>query len=144
LKPFDDTRFDRSLQRAKDKLRREVLNNRPSITRIAVRNRGRTLFLNVAEIDWIEAANYYACLHAGSVTHIVRRTLEELQQDLDESKFVRIHRSIIVNRDKVRGIELQRGGEYEVVLTSRVRLRLSRRFRKRFQEAMEALSTASS
>ncbi len=144
LKPFDDTRFDRSLQRAKDKLRREALHNRRSITRIAVRNRGRTLFLNVAEIDWIEAANYYACLHAGSVTHIVRRTLEELQQDLDESKFVRIHRSIIVNRDKVRGIELQRGGEYEVVLTSRVRLRLSRRFRKRFQEAMEAMSTASS
>jgi two-component system, LytTR family, response regulator len=74
----------------------------------------------------------------GGDTHIIRRTLAELEQDLGEEAFVRIHRSIIVNFDRVQGLELQSGGEYEVVLKSKVRLRLSRRFRKRLQERMEA------
>ena len=132
LKPFDDVRFARALQRAKDRF-----SNAPkqrAISRIAVKNRGQVLFLNVSEIDWIEAADYYACLHVGDATHIVRRTLQQLEEDLDPGKFTRIHRSIIVNCDRVRGLELQSGGEYEVVLKSKVRLRLSRRYRKRFQE----------
>ena len=132
LKPFDDIRFGRALQRAKDRLATEP--QRRSIARIAVKDRGQVLFLNMSEIDWIEAANYYACLHVGGATHVVRRTLQELEQDLDEDTFIRIHRSIIVNRDKVRGLELQSSGEYEVVLDSKVRLPLSRRFRKRFQD----------
>ena len=134
LKSFDDARFDRALKRAKDRLIPGASQSRRALTRIAVKNRGQTLFLNVSEIDWIEAANYYACIHVGSATHVVRRTLQELEQDLDENKFVRIHRSIIVNRDKVSGLELQSGGEYEVVLASRARLRMSRRYRKRFQD----------
>jgi two-component system, LytTR family, response regulator len=134
LKPFDDARFERALKRAKDRLISGTPQPRHALTRIAVKNRGRTLFLNVSEIDWIEAASYYACIHVGDATHIVRRTLQELEQDLDENKFVRIHRSIIVNRDKVGGLELQSGGEYEVALDSGVRLRLSRRYRKRFQD----------
>jgi len=136
LKPFDDTRFARALSRVKDRLSGNT--HRRAITRIAVKNRGQTLFLNVSEIDWIEAANYYACLHVGSATHIVRRTLQELERDLDEDKFLRIHRSIIVNRDKVAGLELQSNGEYEVVLGSKARLRLSRRFRKRVQDILFA------
>jgi two-component system, LytTR family, response regulator len=100
-----------------------------------VKNRGQILFLNVSEIDWIEAANYYACLHVGGVTHVVRRTLQELEQDLDQNQFIRIHRSIIVNRDRICGLELQSTGEYEIVLDSKVRLKLSRRFRRRFQDA---------
>jgi two-component system LytT family response regulator len=134
LKPFDDARFERALKRAKDRLISGAPQPRRALTRIAVKNRGRTLFLNVSEIDWIEAASYYACIHVGEATHIVRRTLQELEQDLDENKFVRIHRSIIVNRDKVGGLELQSGGEYQVALDSGARLRLSRRYRKRFQE----------
>jgi two-component system LytT family response regulator len=132
LKPFDDVRFARALQRAKDRF-----SNAPkqrAISRIAVKNRGQVLFLNVSEIDWIEAADYYACLHVGDATHIVRRTLQQLEEDLDPGIFARIHRSIIVNCDRVRGLELQSGGDYEVVLKSKVRLRLSRRFRKRFQD----------
>jgi len=136
LKPFDDIRFARALARAKDRLAGNP--QRRAITRIAVRNRGQTLFLNVSEIDWIEAANYYACLHVGSATHIVRRTLLELERDLDADRFLRIHRSIIVNRDKVTGLELQSNGEYEVVLGSKTRLRLSRRFRKRVQDILFA------
>lgn len=136
LKPFDNARFDRALQRAKDRLLAGTPQSRRALTRIAVKSRGRTLFLDVAEIDWIEAASYYACIHVGDATHIVRRTLQELEQDLDDNMFVRIHRSIIVNRDKVGGLELQSGGEYEAVLDSGARLRLSRRYRKRFQEML--------
>jgi two-component system LytT family response regulator len=60
--------------------------------------------MNASEIDWIEAAKYYACLHLGGDTHIVRRT--DLEQDLDARRFFRIHRSIIVNLERVRGLEL--------------------------------------
>jgi two-component system, LytTR family, response regulator len=137
LKPFDDARFGRALYRAKDKLAHYApLQPRP-IERLMVKSRGQVVFLNVADIDWIEAADYYACLHVGSSTHIMRRTLLELEQDLGDGKFIRIHRSIIVNVDRIRGLELQSDGEYEVVLQSKVRLRLSRRFRKRLQDRME-------
>ena len=140
LKPFDDARFDRALARAKDKLARWAPKPGRSVSRIVVKSRGQTLFLNVSDIDWIEAASYYACLHVGAATHILRRTLHELEQDLDGQTFVRIHRSIIVNLDRVRGMELQDGGDYEVVLESKARLRLSRRYRKRLQDRMRELS----
>jgi len=74
----------------------------------------------------------------GDATHIIRRTLSELERELGEGKFIRIHRSIIVNLERIHGLELQRSGEYEVVLKSKVRLRLSRRFRKRLQDRMDA------
>jgi two-component system LytT family response regulator len=98
------------------------------------------LFLNVADIDWIEAAGYYACVHVGSDTHVIRRTLLELEHDLGSEKFIRIHRSIIVNLDRISGLELQNGGEYEVVLNSKVRLQLSRRFRRRLQDRLGGMS----
>ena len=99
------------------------------------------MFLKASEIDWIEAAKYHACLHLGDDTHIVRRTIPELEQDLDARTFFRIHRSIIVNLERVRGLELQESGEYEVVLDSKIRLKLSRRFRKRFQDRLGELSS---
>lgn len=136
LKPFDDARFTLALQRAKRRLALELTRGGRPVTRLAVKSRGKTLFLNPAEVDWIEAANYYACLHVGSATHILRRSLQTLEKELDERTFVRIHRSIIVNRDKVRGLELHSNGEYEVVLYSQIRLALSRRFRKNFQDGM--------
>jgi two-component system, LytTR family, response regulator len=70
----------------------------------------------------------------------VRRSLQEFEQDLDERRFARIHRSIIVNCEKVSRLALQSSGEYEIVLTSGTRLRLSRRFRKHFQDRMGVLS----
>jgi two-component system LytT family response regulator len=140
LKPFDDARFGRALNRAKDKLAHyPPLQPRPA-ERLIVKSRGKPLFLNVADVDWIEAAGYYACLHVGSDTHVMRRTLLELERDLGDERFIRIHRSIIVSLDRIRGLELQSGGEYEVVLQSKVRLRLSRRFRKRLQDRMGAMS----
>lgn len=140
LKPFDDARFHRALARAKEKLAHYAPRQHRSIDRIAVKSRGQTLFLNVSDIDWIEAASYYACLHVGTATHILRRTLQELEHDLDAQTFVRIHRSIMVNLDRVRGLQLQDSGEYEVLLDSHVRLRLSRRYRKRVQDRLSELS----
>jgi two-component system LytT family response regulator len=133
LKPFDDARLDRALCRAKDKIAQYALRQSQRAERLVVKGRGQVLFLDVADIDWIEAAGYYACLHVGRETHVLRRTLSELERDVGDDKFVRIHRSIIVNLDRIRGLELQIGGEYEVVLKSDVRLRLSRRYRKELQ-----------
>lgn len=138
LKPFDDARFARALSRAKEKLSHYLPAKHRGAERLVVRSQGQVLFLNAADIDWIEAAGYYACLHMGSDTHILRRTLAELEQHLGVEKFIRIHRSIIVNLERIHGLELQASGEYEVVLRSKERLRLSRRYRKRFQERMGA------
>jgi two-component system, LytTR family, response regulator len=140
LKPFDDARFGRALNRAKDRLAHHIPQRPRPVERLVVKSRGRVLFLNVSDIDWIEAASYYACLHVGSDTHLLRRTLSELERDLGDGTFIRIHRSIIVNVERIRGLELQAEGEYEVVLKSKVRLRLSRRFRKRLQDRLGAMS----
>jgi two-component system LytT family response regulator len=142
LKPFDDARFHRALARAKEKLARYAPTQRRSISKIAVKSRSQTLFINVVDIDWIEAASYYACIHVGATTHILRRTLQELEQDLDAKTFARIHRSIIVNLERIRGLELQDSGDYEVLLDCTARLRLSRRYRKRIQERLEELSNS--
>jgi two-component system LytT family response regulator len=135
LKPFDDDRFARALARAKDRIARDGP-QRPPLPRLTVKSPGRLLFVDVAQIDWIEAAGYYACLHVGRDTHVIRRSLSDLERDLGTDRFVRIHRSTIVNLERVRGLELQSAGEYEVVLGSGVRLRLSRRHRRRVQERL--------
>jgi two-component system, LytTR family, response regulator len=140
LKPFDDARFARALSRAKDRLAHYLPPQSRAADRLVVRSQGQVLFLSVTDIDWIEAAGYYACLHVGSDTHILRRSLLELEQDLGDEKFIRIHRSIVVNLERIRALELQSGGEYEVVLKSKVRLRLSRRYRKRLRDRMGEMS----
>jgi two-component system LytT family response regulator len=140
LKPFDNARFGRALNRAKDKLAHYAPSAPRPAQRLVIKNRTQVLFLNIADIDWIEAAGYYACVHVGSDTHIIRRTLLDLEQDLGGERFSRIHRSVIVNLDRIQGLEVQNGGEYEVVLKSKVRLQLSRRFRKTLEERMDAMS----
>jgi two-component system, LytTR family, response regulator len=140
LKPFDDARFGRALNRAKDKLAHYTPSQPKPVERLVIKAPGQVVFLDVANIDWIEAADYYACLHVGNRTHLMRRTLLELERDLGEQDFIRIHRSIIVNLHRIRGLELQIDGEYEVVLKTKVRLRLSRRFRKRLLDRMGVIS----
>ena len=92
--------------------------------------------MKTSEIDWIEAADYYACLHVGSKAHLLRRSIAELEQELDKSEFCRIHRSTIVNLDRVRGLKLNDDGEYEVLLNSGTNLRMSRRYRKELQSRL--------
>ena len=136
LKPFDDARLERALVRAKDKIAHYAPQASRPMDRLVVKSRGQVLFVDVADIDWIEAAGYYACLHVGGAEHLLRRPLSELQVELKGARFVRIHRSVIVNLDRVRALELNAEGEYEVGLKSGERVRLSRRFRRRLQERL--------
>ena len=91
------------------------------------------LFLKPSEIDWIEAADYYACLHVGPKNHLLRRSMADLEQELDPAAFCRIHRSTIVNLDRVKGLKLSEDGEYDVRLDTGTTLRLSRSYRKQLQ-----------
>ena len=139
MKPFDGARFHRTLARAKERLSLVAAQPRRLVDKLVVKSRGRAIFLNTTDIDWIEAASYYACLHVGRATHILRRTLAELEEDLGAGNFIRIHRSIIVNLERVRGLELDKGGDYELVLDGEIRLRVSRRYRKPLQDRMAAM-----
>jgi two-component system LytT family response regulator len=133
LKPFDNARFELALGRAKQKIRMGE-GRTPRLERIAIKNAGEVCFIRISEIDWIEAADYYACLHVGARNHLLRRSMAELEEDLDPSVFCRVHRSSIVNLDRVRGLKLGQDGEYEVLLQNGARVRLSRRYRKQLQE----------
>jgi len=136
LKPFDDARFRRALDRAKATLAHGTLTRPPISSRLIVKDRGEVLFVKAADIDWIEAANYYACLHVGARTHVLRRSLIELESELDPEQFCRIHRATIVNLERIQSLEPKDDGEYQVVLETGARLRLSRRFRRRLQSRL--------
>src|SRR5215471_5046168 len=132
LKPFDNARFELALSRAKERIR--VGGNRTQRPdRVAIKSAGQVSFVKIAEIDWIEAADYYACLHVGSKSYLLRRSMTELDRELDQSIFCRIHRSTIVNLERIRALELAEDGEYEVMLDNETRLRLSRSHRKQLQ-----------
>jgi two-component system LytT family response regulator len=103
---------------------------------LSVKSAGQVLLLKISEIDWIEAADYYSCLHVGGKTHLLRRSMSELEQELDQGVFCRIHRSTIVKLDRVRALKLDENGEYDVLLDSGIRLRLSRRYRKELQSRL--------
>ena len=135
LKPFDNIRFDRTLARAKERIAQGRTSPR-SMECLIMKSAGQVLFLKTSEIDWIEAADYYSCLHMGAKTHLLRRSLSELDQELNPAVFCRIHRSTIVKLDRIRGLELNENGEYDVWLNDGTRLRLSRRYRKQLQSRL--------
>jgi two-component system LytT family response regulator len=132
LKPFDNARFERALHRAKQRIEQGKETPR-KIERLAIKNAGQVLFQKIAEIDWIEAADYYVCLHVGTRTHLLRRSMSDLDQELEQATFCRIHRSAIVNLERVRQLEISEDGGTNVVLNSGTRLPLSRRYRKELQ-----------
>ncbi len=135
LKPFDNTRFELAINRAKQKIARTRDLPR-KLERLAIKSAGQIVFIKPSEIDWIEAADYYACLHVGPRTHMLRRTISELEQDLDPAVFCRIHRSTIVNCERISGLNLNEEGDYDVLLVTGARLRLSRSYRKQVQSRM--------
>jgi two-component system LytT family response regulator len=94
--------------------------------RLLVHNGAKDSFVNVNEIDWIEAADYYACLHVGVKSFMLRETIKELSNTLDPAKFVRIHRSVIVNVEQVSEIFREGQSEGSVVLKTGQRLRMSK------------------
>jgi two-component system LytT family response regulator len=136
LKPFNNARFERSLDRAIERI--ALRKNKPApLDRVTIKNAGHVLFLPLADIDWIEAADYYVCLHVGSKTHLLRRSMNEMESDVDPARFCRIHRSTIVNLDRVRELRFDSAGEYEVMLEDATALKLSRRYRKELQARLE-------
>jgi two-component system, LytTR family, response regulator len=141
LKPFDNARFELALDRAMERIMQGRSSPRAR-EHLAVKSAGQLSFLKLSEIDWIEAADYYSCLHIGAKTHLLRRSMAELDQELDQSDFCRIHRSAIVKLDRVRGLKLNENGEYDVLLRDGTRLRSSRRYRKQLQSRLDLDGTS--
>ena len=161
LKPFDDERFHEALNRARTHLRdkdaatlrrrlRDFLRethdlggSEPTshstrrLTRIVVKEGDRILFLKVDDVDWIEAADYYAKIHTGTSTYLIRETLANLEMQLDPERFVRIHRSTIVNLDRVQEMQPWFHGAFVVILTDGTELRLSRSRREHLQSRLQ-------
>lgn len=151
LKPFDKERFAQALMRAKNQVRlgqaagiedrlrsllQTVEERRPLPERLVVKSAGRVSFVRVAEVDWIEAAGNYVRLHLGKEEHLLRESLGGLEARLDPRRFVRIHRSTIVNIDRIRELRPTFHGDYQVVLKDGAELTLSRSCRDKLQKSL--------
>lgn len=145
LKPFTDARFGEALARAKQTIRaaetgrvfhriREVVAGHRA--RLALKTEGRTTLLDVGAIDWIEAVGSSVRIHAGPNRSMLRTTLAELEASLDPARFFRIHRSAIVNLDRVKHFEHWSHGDYLVVLANGTELRLSRSRKPALEELL--------
>lgn len=106
------------------------------LQRVMLRAQGRVFFIRTADIDYVEAAGNYVRLHVGRESHLLRVTMSALEQRLDPEHFLRIHRSTIVNIDRVRELHPWPSGEFTVVLRDGTKLKLSRGFRDRLAERM--------
>jgi two-component system LytT family response regulator len=151
LKPFDRARFHRALSRARAELMggekaegrqrlAALLAELPAqgryLKRIVVKSGGRVVFLSAEEIDWIEAAGNYVKLHVGEKSHLLRETMKRLEEKLEPQLFVRIHRSHIVNVDRVRELEPWFNGEFVVVLKSGAKLTSGRAYGHRLRQLL--------
>jgi two-component system LytT family response regulator len=164
LKPFSDERFHEALARAKEQVRQRRLGalstqlaallgvagtappaagQAPAappepVARLEVRLGGRRMFVAVADIDWIEASDYYVRLHAGGRAHLLRETLQELTARLDARRFVRVHRSAMVAVDRVAELRTDGAGRHELLLRDGTRLPVSRSRREQVEQALRA------
>lgn len=132
LKPFDDARFARALERAKARVAAAPATPRAP-EKLAIKGVGGVSFVKVADIDWIEAADYYTRLHTGGKSHLLRRSMADLEGELDPTVFCRIHRSAIVRLERIDGLTLNESGEYDVRLGDGSTHPLSRRYRKKLR-----------
>jgi two-component system LytT family response regulator len=106
------------------------------LTRFMIRSGGRVAFIKASEVDWIAAYDYYIKLHVGTKSHLLRVSMNELEEKLDPKTFLRIHRSTIVNLDRVKELHQNPNGEYAVVLKDGTELKLSRSRRERLEELL--------
>ncbi len=109
-------------------LLKDVRTERQYLERLVVKSGGRVFFLRTSEIDWVEAAGNYLRLHVGQDVHLLRETMKNVETKLDPDRFVRIHRSIIVNTDRIRELQPWFHGEYVVILLDGTKLTSSRNF----------------
>jgi two-component system LytT family response regulator len=114
----------------------------PVLNRLMIKAGGRITFLGVEEIDWIEAADYYVVLHVGAKTHLLRESIASLAARLDARKFLRIHRSTIVNLARVRDCQHQNHGDSLITLHDGTQLKLSRRRRKELETWLGGFSSS--
>jgi two-component system LytT family response regulator len=151
LKPFSDERFDmtmarvsvrmdeRSVQEFGRRILRMVSATPPEdlpLDRLVVKSAGSTRFVRVADIDWIEAAGVYANLHIAGKEHLYRAALNDLAEKLDPLRFVRIHRSAIVNIESILRLEPISHGEFELILKDGSRSRISRTYRSQLEKRL--------
>jgi two-component system LytT family response regulator len=148
LKPVDADRFREAVQRVVARLHAErtsatntrllalleqIERERPRATRLPVHSGERVFFVPVDEIDWLEAADNYVRIHAQGDTHLVRKTLQHMEQTLSPHAFVRVHRSAIVNVGRIREIQPWVGGEYVILLRDGSKVHTGRRYRARLE-----------
>ena len=144
LKPFDSERLREAFARAQERLRAasgrdqeqrlvdlmaELASRRKPLGRVLVKTGSRFEFVRTADIDWIEAAGNYVTLHVGARAPLLRHTLNGMERQLDPERFRRIHRSVIVNIDRVKEIRPLPGGEHCALLCDGTELRVSRGYR---------------
>ena len=147
LKPVDAARFHEALEHARSRLPRSPGAIEPGLaalvrdrarfpSRLLVPGREGTIVVDVETIDWIEASDYYASIHVGGKTHLLRETMAELEARLDPARFVRVHRSAIVNLDRVKEMHPLFRGDSVLVLADGTQLRLSRARREEFERRL--------
>jgi two-component system, LytTR family, response regulator len=146
LKPFDQDRLTLSVARAREELERpraaaqrlEALaqslpRDRRYLRRLVIKAGGRVLFLRATDVDWFGAAANYVALHSGRQEYLIRDTVAALESKLDPDQFVRIHRSTIVNLDRVREVSACLRGDQTVTLSNGASLPVGRAYRRRLQ-----------
>ena len=147
LKPLNRSRFNETVSRVRQRLRhgkseakgrflewlRQTLAAGDHPDRLVVKSNGRILLLHTCRIEWIEAQGDYALLHLGKNSYLIRDTLESLESRLNPRRFVRIHRSSIINLDFVSEFQPIWSGDYRVSLRNGTQLTLSRSFRHKLQ-----------
>lgn len=146
LKPFDQTRFEKALERARGKVKtskgavidehlvsllEELREERKYPERLIVKSSGRVFFVRTEEIDWVEASGNYVKIHTKTEAHLLRESMKNMEAKLDPKVFVRIHRSAIVNIDRIKELEPWFHGEYIVIMRDGTRLTASRVFSDR-------------
>jgi two-component system LytT family response regulator len=151
LKPFDEERFHKALNRARKDLQsgkgsaetavrlilRSLRSHSKYLCRFAVKAGGCVTFIRAAEIDWLEASGNYVMLHLGRDSHLVRTTMNALEPRLNSEQFVRIHRSTIVNLDRVKELRPWFRGEQRLMLKDGTELTIGRGFRDRLNRLLE-------
>jgi two-component system LytT family response regulator len=157
LKPFDEERFERALSRAKTQLRRDATledseddtasplaprdangahKTAAPLERFVVKAAGRIFFLKADEVDWIEAYGNYVRLHVGKSAYLLREPIGSMEARVDPARFLRIHRSALVNVERIREMHPMFHGQYTVVLNDGTQLTLSRRYRSKLQQTL--------
>jgi two-component system, LytTR family, response regulator len=151
LKPFDRERFAAAVSRAKihiekdrsTQINRGILSllkefntKAEYVKRLVIKTNGRIFFLKTDEIDWIEAEGKYVYLHVGKDAHLMRQSISGLETELDPDKFIRIHRSAIVNVERIQELQPWFHGEYRVLLRNGTQLMLSRSHREKLQSLL--------